>query len=527
MEQEFNFQQTIIEFNQDSRVIELRDRYSAKSFLEIMSVERSENRHSSFLAWLLGAKDFAVNPKDHPIVHLLDILIRRMGEQENENVQNQFEALKNLKDTILSRDIKDIKVDVDTEKTIKDVTTNKAEYGTIRDRLDLYITVFLTTQSNKQEEFEIIVENKVCSTEGLPKTKDEKEDWKGEYATMYQTKRYYKSCHNSNRIFVFLTPISDSELDDFKNISDVNKKSQDSHFININYQDILDEIIEPLLVNNNLSDRIHVLLEEYALSLALPGESIEDDSKDAKDIVKSEIIMAVRKRDTYCISQILKTKKYRELIVNSLGQTTSKDGNQSSLLYKFGLTYKKLFTAMLKTYIENYNYNTDEEDIDELIGIYQKSLGNAKPRDLSKFSITDSNGNQLLKPIGKGKFAEFVIRRYIKYWSINHDAVEKLPAEYFQLAKTFNALYKADSLEEKQEKRYYKEKEEGFYISTQWGIAENKEGSFDLLFEKMFSKKFQDMENGQEYTTNEDLQLESPWDKIFNDCTIKVKKIVR
>ena len=73
----FDLAKTLIEFNQNQQFIELRERYNTRSFLEIMSVERSENRHSSFLAWLLEAKDFAVNIKDHPIVHLLDIAIRR------------------------------------------------------------------------------------------------------------------------------------------------------------------------------------------------------------------------------------------------------------------------------------------------------------------------------------------------------------------------------------------------------------------------------------------------------------------
>ena len=39
------------------------------------------------------------------------------------------------------------------------------------------------------------------------------------------------------------------------------QKSKDVNFININYQDILDNIIEPLLSAENLSTRIHTLLE--------------------------------------------------------------------------------------------------------------------------------------------------------------------------------------------------------------------------------------------------------------------------
>ena len=99
-----------------------------------------------------------------------------------------------------------------------------------------------------------------------------------------QTVRYYTACHTSERIFVFLTPITNAELDDISKI-DENKKCKDKHFVNINYQDILNEIIEPLLANQNLSSRVRVLLEEYVLSLSLPGIYTNDED-DEENIQK-------------------------------------------------------------------------------------------------------------------------------------------------------------------------------------------------------------------------------------------------
>ena len=81
-----------------------------------MSVARSENRHSAFLAWLLKGEDFAVSPQDQPIIHLLDSIITRVGENEIANdarVNNQDYKINNydqLKEAILTRDIKSILV---------------------------------------------------------------------------------------------------------------------------------------------------------------------------------------------------------------------------------------------------------------------------------------------------------------------------------------------------------------------------------------------------------------------------------
>ena len=77
-----SIEEQILKFNNDPDVFALRIRYAQKTFLDIMSVARSENRHSAFLAWLLKGEDFAVSPQDHPIVHLLDSIITRVGENK-------------------------------------------------------------------------------------------------------------------------------------------------------------------------------------------------------------------------------------------------------------------------------------------------------------------------------------------------------------------------------------------------------------------------------------------------------------
>lgn len=562
MDKKINLEQTLIKFNQDPNFIELRERYSTRSFLEIMSVERSENRHSSFLAWLLGAQDFAVNAKDHPIVHLIDILIRRMREQ-NVNCPQ----LTRLKNVILTRDIKDITIlEVSTEKTVGEATFKPEVYGKIVDRLDIYIKVALSSLQGEELVFEIIIENKVGSTEGLPKKNEEKK-WPEDYANKHQTERYYAACGSDNRIFVFLTPISTNELDNFNNIQEIDKKSRDQHFININYQDLLDEVIEPLMANKNLSQRVRILLEEYVLSLSLPGQYADEDMK-----LKSAIIMAERKRDVDTIKKLFDDKsEYKILIISAAKclsneneinnkindcdaakklETKSKremklreaicssldfyvDENKRieevkqifNLLVSFGKTYKNLFIAFLKSYIENQDSNGADETLSVIKETYQSLIG--APKDRSVFTVIAPDGTK--ENDSKRSFAEFLIRQYIQYYQEVEGVGMIEPYSYFKIKDDYPLC---KDITDKDNTRYCLEKAGDFYISNQWGITRDiqtdgsKDESIDILFQKVFGKKLYEFEKGIE-SSYDSTMLQKPWGNILKGYTIKVKRIYK
>lgn len=489
MEQDFNLEQTLLEFNQDPNFIELRERYSTRSFLEIMSVERSENRHSSFLAWLLEAKDFAVNPKDHPIVHLLDILIRRKREQNTD-----CPKLLELRDIVLARDIKDIKLleKITTEKTVGDATSNPKIYGKIADRLDIYMKVALSSLQGEEHVFEIIIENKVGSIEGLPKKKDEKK-WPEGYAGKYQTERYYAACQSNNRIFVFLTPISTKELDNFKDILEDDKKSREPHFININYQDLLDEVIEPLLANKNLSQRVRILLEEYILSLALPAAAVDENDKNT---AKESIIMAVSKKEIELIEDIF--KKYPSLIIQSalsyraaLGGIEESESENNDLLCKFCETNKALIIATLRVAIEQEG---NEEKKKEYLNAYKALTYNAK--DYSQYSFDN------VDYWPKGQFAQVVLNMYVKQNAGNAGLCTKAKEDFGFSKKNFwpiliDGNYNIDGERlngndgpVKIERKRYNQSDDGHYlISTQWGALPSREGSFDLFLRSIVTSE--------------------------------------
>lgn len=571
----FDLAKTLIEFNQNQQFIELRERYSTRSFLEIMSVERSENRHSSFLAWLLEAKDFAVNIKDHPIVHLLDIAIRRLGDQgEKINEEVKCDAITGqdgIKNIVLSRDIKAIDIEeVKTEKAVKDVAITekvKSYKESIQDRIDIYIKCKLRTSVFPDgKEITIIIENKVGSTEGQEKNynkwnNNSSQDWK-KYCQKKQTERYYTACHSNNTIFLFLT----SGVDKGENIV----KAKDSHFISITYQDVLDEIIEPLLVNQNLSSRVRVLLEEYVLSLSLPGIYTGDEDNNIKKSIKSAIIMAERKQDVEKIAELLNDKKDYLTLILSAAKCLSEENeiigteydtetiksaifftpeqeekdiikNIFNLLNAFGHTYKNLFIAILKTYINSKEYQNDKRK-DEIMDVYKSLISNA--RDLSEFSVKRNDREQLQSKKGnpgKGAFAEFVIREYIKYYtSFNRNNGLDVPCNYFKINDNYPLFKITANSEPKDKTRFFEGtvifNNENYLISNQWGITrsldENKLESFDIIFKKIFKKPLFKLENGKEYSTNasdikQRLTLQKPWDNILEGYTITVKRIYK
>lgn len=546
----------MLQFNNDPDFIKLRDRYATKSFLEIMSTDRSETRHSSFLAWLLEGKDFPVKEQDHPIIHLLDILIRRESEQSSTEQSTQKLVPDEIKSMVLSRNIKSIQIhEVSTEKPV-----NKVSNIPSQDRLDIYIHCTIESKKEKEKsEIEFIIENKVGSKENGPKvngSKDsgptEKKDFPKKYSKyleITQTERYYYACNDEakdnrngrKQIFIYLTPISNAELSDFDNLGE-DQKSKDVNFININYQDILDNIIEPLLSAEDISTRIHTLLEEYVLSLSLPA-LIEKENENEQNI-KGSIIMATRKVDIENIENLIKNHNYLSLIKDALKEVSSKNA-QNKLLLSFGETYRKLFTAILRVYIETGSANRTLDELDELRSLYYQLLGNPNLKDNTKFSIYYKVSNKNELSIGKTSFAITMLKAYIDYHKNNLDTSKE------QICKNIHNYYPRQNnklcvvllkdwytkIEEgpKCQKQIpdpkdisipssinlttYEEYQEEFLITKLWAVDRNGgESTFENLLNDICGKTLKDLKQEATYQVD---NLQNNWNKVLAQAGIE------
>ena len=192
--------------------------------MEIYGINRKEIRHTSFLRWL-----FSPNCEIAKIAlkQMLDIIV----------------ASNHFKDKMLNDELYKLIVignyEIDSWSSKENHTINGGE-------IDLHIALTINNYR-----LELVIENKIYS--------NEHED---------QTQRYYdfitKTNREASKLFVYLSPISSIELEKLENAQCCCK-----NYIQLNYQVLVDKIIEPLL-SETLNKTTNYILEDYLKALSTP-----------------------------------------------------------------------------------------------------------------------------------------------------------------------------------------------------------------------------------------------------------------
>lgn len=240
-------------FYQDSTFAELKRLYLTKSFPEILSVDRREMSHSAFLRWLLD-KNESHGLGDFPIKQFLKILVQRDIKQGGWDRH----SCDNVGTKLIAVDVMNETVQIDELSfRLERPANTKNEKGRIDILIDGRISMPKDDSgSSVSYKLSIIIENKVYSQE-----------------SKNQTTKYFQSKENEIKkdkdsalfLFVFLTPLDRQRLD-LLSAPDCSC----NEFIQINYQDILDSILEPSL-ERNITDRTKFLINEYIHALGLPA----------------------------------------------------------------------------------------------------------------------------------------------------------------------------------------------------------------------------------------------------------------
>lgn len=290
-------QEMIIKFNSDKDIIALREKYNEPTFFEIISKQRSETTYSSFLKWMFQSSSKDIGTVS-PILLLLDVLVAKSKDNQ---------IADEIKKHIITRNFKINSIEVETEKSVSSVavalgvnTNNSAEkdweeddiqkiIAKSQDRIDIFIScdVELNDKDKPARKLQIVIENKIDSGEGKGKSKEKTQSKK--YDNASQTQRYYyatalNNSENFVQLYVYLAPDGAAPCDHDK-------------YVQINYQDIVDGIILPMLASSTLSVRQRFFLEELKTELTFPshestkvrnniansGESIECFKKIWKD----------------------------------------------------------------------------------------------------------------------------------------------------------------------------------------------------------------------------------------------------
>lgn len=269
MEDDSKVNKLIRKFNNDETVRKLKSRYENKSFLEILGVGRKEIAHSNFLAWLLDPKESHLLG-DFPLRRFLEIIV--FSPCKGGEVKQSTQGLEDI--ITLS------------EYAITEAST-RPEFPVDKGRVDVLIKA--TINNTK---IAVVIENKVEAKEHKKQTDR-------------YFKHYQKEIDNSNLgyvFYVYLKPISNFDLQNLEKPECINQ-----HFIQINYQSIIDYILE-LALNRNVSEKTNSIINEYLHALSgsnknnmIMGLSKKDQTMltDFWDNNESLILFAAKaKRDT-------------------------------------------------------------------------------------------------------------------------------------------------------------------------------------------------------------------------------------
>ena len=297
-EKKLSAEQLLTIFNRNIvKNAELLDYLGKKNIFEIIAKARNEGMHSRFIAELLSGTFFNGDSRESTLVHFLDIILYRAGKEDK-----VMEINERLRRAILTRSVMFEKMESECELSVKRYqneytrfkTQNSAEKD---DRIDIYLKFKLLTPIAERHELEIFIENKVNAMEHDS-----------------QTTRYFEACNNCGhkrpfQLFVYLTPQPLRDMDHYVELNR-DMRPECPHYIHICYQDILDYIIEPLLIDEGLDTDKHNMLREYVSCLELPAMADSESEQQKKDLS----IMAIGSREKQLVGAFMEDDVNRWLI---------------------------------------------------------------------------------------------------------------------------------------------------------------------------------------------------------------------
>lgn len=382
----------IIKFNLDESINDLKRYYSTPTTWEIINQSRKETRHTQFLAWFFGNKDFNADPNAGPIKKLIVLLLKWANMQENAAFDEE------LANSIYSQSLSILSYNVTPEY---DILVEPYGEG------DIDILVSCVAKVNDVERnINIAIENKI----GAPETTKKRFGKDGTETTLYQTKAYYqyitKEYKDDINLFVFLKP-TDRDLENVKQA-----ECKCDKYIQINYQELLDNIIQPVCDQKDISVENKYRLKDYIKTLGKPAETDEDTNKNI-------IIMAMNQKERELLTIFFKNNE--DLIraaINALGDeelSKSMESFDRKTRSKYSINGKGCYSMyeVLEKFVEFRLTNTSDsvQDIDKEIDKFFRS---------ERVNVSDPQGPQVFQE-GKKSHGTFTVNgrkiKYTKQWS--------------------------------------------------------------------------------------------------------------
>ena len=396
----------IIKFNLDESINDLKRYYSTPTTWEIINQSRKETRHTQFLAWFFGNKDFNADPNAGPIKKLIVLLLKWANMQENAAFDEELE------NSIYSQSLSILSYNVIAEYPIiiKPTSEDKPAYGAG----DIDIVVRCVARVNNMvRNINIAIENKI----GAPETtkcfiKNDTRQSKPNKTILYQTEAYYQYITEKYKddinLFVFLKP-TDRDLEYIKQA-----ECKCDKYIQINYQEILDNIIQPVSDQKDISVENMYRLKDYIKTLGKPAETDDDTNKNI-------IIMAMEQKERELLTTFFKNNE--DLIraaINALGdeelsKSMAKLERKSRSKNTYNINGKGCYSMyeVLEKFVEFRLADTSVsvQDIDKEIAKFIHS---------ERVNVSDTQGRLVFQE-GKKSHGTFTFNdceiRYTKQWS--------------------------------------------------------------------------------------------------------------
>ena len=297
-ERKLSAEQLLTIFNRNIvKNAELLDYLGKKNIFGIISKSRNESTHSRFVAELLSGTFFNGDSRESTLLHFLDIILYRAGKENKVAEVNEH-----LRRAILTRSVMFERVETECELSVWKYQKEYSKFTTQAsaekdDRLDIYLKFKLQTPIAGRHELEIFIENKVNALEHDA-----------------QTERYFEACNNCGhkrpfQLFVYMTPHPFRDMDHYEGL---NRKMRPEcpHYIHICYQDIVDYVIEPLLIDEGLDTDKRNMLREYVSCLELPAMPDSESEHQQADLS----IMAIGSRERHLVRAFMEDDVNRWLI---------------------------------------------------------------------------------------------------------------------------------------------------------------------------------------------------------------------
>lgn len=270
----------LTKYNVDSRNRRLRDYYEADNLWRTLRIERDENKHSAFIAWLLGKE---ANSANSSLYKFLNLIIRT----ETTDPRAEYNELK--KSILLCR-LRINSAQITTERSI--CALSQIRYN---DRIDIYAECEISGVG-VYTRLEIFIENKIGSGEGKRKTAckiSAPTPREQEYLRLEQTQRYYLACGKENRLRK--QPFDENRtLQLFVFLTANRQPPAEEHFVTITYQNLVDFILEPYLQQEDIDAHTTATIKEY---LRILGNPINNDIIMATTSEEKELLIDFYKRN--------------------------------------------------------------------------------------------------------------------------------------------------------------------------------------------------------------------------------------